>query len=106
MPKVRQNLAVLKRDHNLGALSARLANIVRGAQDMGRPTAGKFASVVAIALLALIGKPSAAQAQGFPNKPVRVIVPYTPGSPNDVMARLLAQQLQGRLGQAIVIDNK
>jgi tripartite-type tricarboxylate transporter receptor subunit TctC len=72
---------------------------------------GKSASVVAIAALALIGKPPAAAAQGlpskdFPSKPLRVIVPYTPGSPNDVMARLLAQHLQGKLGQAVVVDNK
>jgi tripartite-type tricarboxylate transporter receptor subunit TctC len=67
---------------------------------------GKFASVVAIAALALIGRPAAGVAQTFPLKPVRVIVPYTPGSPNDVMARLLAQRLQGKLGQAVVVDNK
>ena len=73
---------------------------------MCRSVAGKLASVVAIAAIALIGKPSAADAQGFPSKPVRIIVPYTPGSPNDVMVRLLAQQLQGKLGQAVVIDNK
>jgi tripartite-type tricarboxylate transporter receptor subunit TctC len=73
---------------------------------MGRSAPATFAFVVAIAALALIGKPSAAGAQGFPSKPVRIIVPYTPGSPNDVMVRLLAQQLQGRLGQAVVIDNK
>src|SRR5262249_40403379 len=42
----------------------------------------------------------------FPVKPLRIIVPYTPGSPNDVMAQLLAQYLQGRLGQAVVVDNK
>jgi tripartite-type tricarboxylate transporter receptor subunit TctC len=82
------------------------ANIVDGAQGMGGPAAGRFAFVVAIAALALIGGPSAAQPQAFPSKPVRIIVPYTPGSPNDVMARLLAQQLQGKLGQAVVIDNK
>ena len=73
---------------------------------MGRSAPATLASVVAIAALALIGKPWAAGAQGFPSKPVRIIVPYTPGSPNDVMVRLLAQQLQGRLGQAVVIDNK
>ena len=77
-----------------------------------RPTAaGKFGSVVAIAALALIGQPPAGDARSlpnksFPSKPLRIIVPYTPGSPNDVMARLLAQQLQGKLGQAVVVDNK
>jgi len=73
---------------------------------MIRSAVGKLASVVAIAALALIVMPQAAQSQGFPSKPVRIIVPYTPGSPNDVLARLLAQPLQGKLGQAVVIDNK
>jgi tripartite-type tricarboxylate transporter receptor subunit TctC len=73
---------------------------------MGRSAAGQFACVVVIAALALIARPPAAEPQGFPSKPVRIIVPYTPGSPNDVLARLLAQQLQGKLGQPVVIDNK
>ncbi|HKA79181.1 MAG TPA: tripartite tricarboxylate transporter substrate-binding protein, partial [Xanthobacteraceae bacterium] len=73
---------------------------------MSRSAAGTFACVVAIAAPALIGMPPVAEAQNFPAKPVRIIVPFTPGSPNDVMARLLAQHLQGRLGQAVVIDNK
>src|SRR5438132_12538073 len=70
---------------------------------MVRSAVGKFAFVVAIAALAL---PPAAQPQGFPSKPIRIIVPYTPGSPNDVLARLLTQQLQGKLNQPVVIDNK
>src|SRR5512132_1290696 len=73
---------------------------------MRRPAAGRFAFAVAIAALALVGRPSAAQPQAFPSKPVRIIVPYTPGSPNDVLARLLAPQLQGKLGQAAGADNK
>ena len=47
-----------------------------------------------------------ARAQSYPSRVIKLILPYTPGSPNDVMARLLTQQLQTRLGQAIVIDNK
>src|SRR5262249_29411760 len=68
--------------------------------------AQRFAFVAAIAALALTGTPSAAEPQGFPGKPVRIIVPYTPGSPNDVMARLLAPQLQRKLGQPLLSDNK
>ena len=71
---------------------------------MGRSAAGGLLFIAAVAALALVGK--AAAADGFPSKPVRIIVPYTPGSPNDVMARLLAQHLQAKLGQAAVIDNK
>jgi tripartite-type tricarboxylate transporter receptor subunit TctC len=77
---------------------------------MSRSVAGEFATVVAVAALALIATLPPADAQdlraAFPSKPVRIIVPYTPGSPNDVMVRLLGQQLQGKLGQAVVIDNK
>ena len=71
---------------------------------MGRSAAGGLLFIAAVAALSLVGK--AAAADRFPSKPVRIIVPYTPGSPNDVMARLLAQHLQAKLGQAAVIDNK
>ncbi|TMK01915.1 MAG: tripartite tricarboxylate transporter substrate binding protein [Alphaproteobacteria bacterium] len=71
---------------------------------MGRSAAGGLLFIAAVAALSLVGQPAAAD--GFPSKPVRIIVPYTPGSPNDVMARLLAQHLQAKLGQAAVIDNK
>jgi tripartite-type tricarboxylate transporter receptor subunit TctC len=56
--------------------------------------------------LALTGGPGPTLAQDFPSKLIRVIVPYTPGSPNDVVARLVAQQLQVTLNQPVVIDNK
>src|SRR5215510_8326973 len=47
-----------------------------------------------------------AAAQTYPTQPIRIIVPFTPGSPNDVVARLLAQQLTTRLGQSVIIDNR
>ena len=50
--------------------------------------------------------PAAAQSTGFPNKTVRIIVPYTTGGSNDVIARLLAQQLQTQWGQAVVVENR
>src|ERR1041385_8666632 len=61
------------------------------------------ALLVAIAALALVGP---ATAQSYPARVIKLVVPYTPGSPNDVMARLLTQHLAPRLGQPIVIDNK
>jgi tripartite-type tricarboxylate transporter receptor subunit TctC len=40
------------------------------------------------------------------SRTVRVIVPFTPGSPNDVLARLLAQHLADRTGQSVIVDNR
>lgn len=45
-------------------------------------------------------------AQTYPTRPIRVIVPYTAGSPNDVIVRLLAQRLEPKLGQPLVMDNR
>ena len=61
------------------------------------------ALLAATAALALAGP---AAAQSYPARVIKLVVPYTPGSPNDVMARLLTQHLAPRLGQPIVIDNK
>lgn len=45
-------------------------------------------------------------AQSYPNKAIKLILPYTPGSPNDVLARLVVPRLSSRLGQTVVIDNR
>lgn len=55
--------------------------------------------------IAALGAP-AVRAQAWPAKPIRLIVPYPPGGFTDVTARLVAQKLQERLGQAVTIDNK
>jgi tripartite-type tricarboxylate transporter receptor subunit TctC len=48
----------------------------------------------------------AAQAQGWPNRPIRMVVPYTPGGYTDLMARLVSQKMSEALGQPFVIENK
>jgi tripartite-type tricarboxylate transporter receptor subunit TctC len=48
----------------------------------------------------------AAQAQAWPSKPIRLIVPYAAGGPTDVIARLVAKKVGGDLGQTIIVDNK
>ncbi|HSA89815.1 MAG TPA: tripartite tricarboxylate transporter substrate binding protein [Burkholderiales bacterium] len=45
-------------------------------------------------------------AQSYPAKPVRLIIPFPPGGSNDVVGRSIGQQLAGRLGQSVVIDNR
>jgi len=48
----------------------------------------------------------AAQAQEFPDKPVKIIVPYAPGGGGDILARMFADKLKDRLGQPVVVENK
>jgi tripartite-type tricarboxylate transporter receptor subunit TctC len=64
----------------------------------------KTSATIALAasLLALVP----AAAQEWPAKPVKVIVPFAPGSTPDMVARLVADRLQQKLGQSFVIDNK
>ncbi len=50
--------------------------------------------------------PIAAQAQGFPSRPIELIVPLAPGSTTDVAARLFAQRVSQTLGAQIVVENK
>ena len=63
----------------------------------------------ASALAAIIGAaalPAAAQAQAWPNRPIKVIVPAPAGSPGDIIARAISEKLVPVLGQPFVVDNR
>jgi tripartite-type tricarboxylate transporter receptor subunit TctC len=61
---------------------------------------------VAFALMAMLAVAMPAAAQDWPAKPVKIMVPFGPGSTPDVVARLIADHLQKTLGQPFVIENK
>jgi tripartite-type tricarboxylate transporter receptor subunit TctC len=60
-----------------------------------------LAALAAISLAAL----DQAEAQPFPSKLIKIVVPYPPGGPSDVAARLVAQPLTANLGQSVIIEN-
>ena len=56
--------------------------------------------------VAALGLAAGASAQDYPNKPIRLIVPFAPGGVTDTTARVIAERLGQRLGQQVVVDNK
>lgn len=69
-----------------------------------RPRVLRFA--IAAATVLTVSSPLPVLAQGFPDKPIHLYVPYPAGGPNDVIARLLGQKLSDSLGQQVVIENR
>ncbi|WP_422098272.1 Bug family tripartite tricarboxylate transporter substrate binding protein [Variovorax sp.] len=65
-----------------------------------------FALTRRAAVLALFAAPLFSQAADFPAKPIRFIVPYTPGGTTDLVARTVGQKVSEKLGQPVLIDNR
>jgi len=62
--------------------------------------------LLTLALLALAAAAAPAAAQDYPNRPVRLIIPFPPGGSNDVVGRLVANQLSEKLGHKVFVDNR
>src|SRR5437588_10294548 len=45
-------------------------------------------------------------AQGYPNKPIHIVIPFPPGNTTDIMSRLIAPKMSERLGQQVIVENR
>ena len=65
-------------------------------------------AVVAAAMAGIVAGPLQvpAGAQDFPSKPITIVVPFGPGTTNDIIARQLAQDMAGTLGQSVIVENR
>lgn len=54
----------------------------------------------------MLGVSTNAAAQSYPAKPITIVVPYPPGGPTDIVARLVGQKLGEKMGQQVIIDNR
>jgi hypothetical protein len=64
----------------------------------------KALAYVAVAMLSTMS--SLVVAQTWPEKPIKIIVPYTPGGASDITARILADRMSTKFGQAVTVDNR
>src|SRR5437773_1200965 len=65
----------------------------------------KLTRVISMVILGLASV-AGAQAQDYPSRPVRFVVPYAAGGSGDLLARLLGERLSAKWGQQVVVDNK
>ena len=51
-------------------------------------------------------RPASGQGGGFPDRPIRLVIPFTAGGSNDIVGRLIADRMAARLGRPVVVENR
>src|SRR5262245_4885145 len=65
-----------------------------------------FSAAFAIGVAAAVSAIPAHAQQNYPTKPIRIVVPFSPGGTSDVLARLIGQKMSEGLGQPVVIETR
>src|SRR5262245_27508447 len=71
----------------------------------GKSSEETMSRLLSLALAALFGLTTAAQAQSFPERPVTIVVPFAAGGGGDIVARIVGDAMAKQLGQPVVIEN-
>ena len=74
--------------------------------DMANVERTQIMKILATTLMLVASGMSGVAAQNYPSRTIKIIVPNIAGAPGDVVTRLIAQQLQQRLGQSVIVENR
>src|SRR5215472_2278006 len=82
-----------------------MCGMIRAARTYARTAAAVLAAVLAVCL-PVVCLPVPAPAETFPERPIKLVVPVSPGGSTDALARLVTARMQTILGQPVIVENQ